>query len=45
MQLVLNEEQAPTKAFDLSAELDLYFAEEVTISKKTNKLVSLEIKF
>ena len=45
MQLVLNKGQAPTKASDLFARLDLYFIEEVTILKEVNKLVSLEIKF
>ena len=45
MQLVLDRGQALTRASDLFAGLDLYFAEEVTILKGTNKLVSLEIKF
>ena len=45
MQLVLNSGQASTRASDLFVGLDLYFAEEVTILKETNKLVSLEIKF
>ena len=45
MQLVLDGGQAPTRASDLSAGLDLYSAEEVIISKGTHKLVNLEIKF
>ena len=45
MQLVLDRGQASTRASDLFAELDLYSAEEVTISKETNKLVNLEIRF
>ena len=45
MQLVLNGGQAPTRASDLFARLDLYSTEEITILKGTNKLVSLKIKF